>query len=418
VGFTLASIACGAAENLTFLIVSRVVQGAFGGGLLATAQAILRDTFPPKQLGISQAIFALGAVMGPALGPPLGGLLVDNASWNWCFDINIAPGIFSAVLLFMFLKDPTKPKKGPVDLVGLILLAITLATLQYVLTEGERYSWFSNDTILTMALTFVAALAAFVYWELFMTKTPIVDLRIFTNRSVSAGCLLAFALGVALFGSTYTLPQLTQGPLGFTASESGNLFILRAIPVFLLTFVIARVAAKVDTRWLLGFGFVVVAIGSWMQAVVTTQVSSFWTFALSLAIVGVGTALLFVPISIAVLGATTPAQGPKAAAMVNLSVQLGGSVAVAFLDVVIDQRMTFHSEVLGANINRANPVVQQFLSNGGTLRGLIGLVNGQAAILAYADATAVIAIVAVLVTPLVLLMKKPKKPAGPVEIGG
>jgi DHA2 family multidrug resistance protein len=269
-----------------------------------------------------------------------------------------------------------------------------------------------------MALTFVAALSAFVYWELFMTKTPIVDLRIFTNRSVSAGCLLAFALGVALFGSTYTLPQLTQGPLGFTASESGNLFILRAIPVALFTIVIARAAAKVDTRWLLGIGFLLVAAGSWMQAVVTTQVSNFWTFAASLVIVGIGTALLFVPISIAVLGATTPAQGPKAGAMVNLAVQLGGSVAVAFLDVVIDQRMTFHSEILGANINHANPVVQQFLFHGGTLRGLIGLVNGQAAILAYADATAVIAIVAVLVTPLVLLMKKPKKVGGPVEIGG
>ncbi|HMD02544.1 MAG TPA: DHA2 family efflux MFS transporter permease subunit [Candidatus Baltobacteraceae bacterium] len=411
-GFTLASVACGAADNLTFLIVARVVQGAFGGGLLATAQAILRDTFPPKQLGISQAIFALGVVMGPTLGPPLGGILVDNASWNWCFDINIVPGIVSAVMLFILLRDPSEPRAGPVDSFGLALLAVTLGSLQYVLTEGERHYWLADGAIRALTLAFVVCGAAFIYWELYGTKAPIVDLRVFKNRSVAAGSLLALALGMTLFGTTYILPQLTQGPLGFTPSLSGNLFILRALPIALFSLVVARLSAKVDPRWFLGIGFVLIAVGSAMQAFVTTGISTFWTFAISLVIVGTGTSLLFVPLSIAVLGATTPAQGPKAGAMVNLAIQLGGSLAVALLDVVIDRRMSFHSEVLGAAANQTNPAVQQFLQQGGSTAALAGIVDSQAAILAFADATFVIALVAAVCTPLVFLMRKPRVGGG------
>jgi DHA2 family multidrug resistance protein len=203
--------------------------------LLATAQAVLRDTFPPKQLGMSQAIFALGAIMGPALGPPLGGYLVDNYTWNLCFDINVVPGTLASVLLFLLLRDPTKPRSTAVDLAGLALLAITLSTMQYVFTEGERHYWFADTTILLMTVACIASMIAFIWWELRKAKVPIVDLRIFKNRSVAAGSLLALVLGLVIFGTTYTLPQLTQGPLGFTPTLSGDLFLLRALPIALLT---------------------------------------------------------------------------------------------------------------------------------------------------------------------------------------
>jgi MFS transporter, DHA2 family, multidrug resistance protein len=162
VGFTIASVACGAADSLGFLIAARVVQGAFGGGLLATGQSILRDTFPPSQLGVSQGIFALGAIMGPALGPPVGGLLVDNWSWNWCFDINIGPGIFAAIVLFLLLRDPQKGRATPVDFVGLALLALALGSMQYVLTEGEQHYWLQDDLIGFMMLICVASTLGFV----------------------------------------------------------------------------------------------------------------------------------------------------------------------------------------------------------------------------------------------------------------
>ena len=410
VGFTIASVVCGTSNSLTMLVTARIVQGAFGGGLLATAQAILRDTFPKEQLGASQAIFALGAILGPTLGPPLGGYLVDNYSWSWCFDINILPGTIATVLLFMLLRDPTAPRKRKVDFGGLAFLAIALGTMQYIFTDGERDYWFGDPLIVAMTLVSIVGLVAFIWWEL-RQDAPIVDLSIFRNRSVASGFVLALSLGAVIFGSTYTVPQLTQGPLGFTPLLSGQLFLLRAAPLFVLTPITARIAGRVDTRWLLGAGFLLMAWAMWLQAGITTYVSGFWTFFAPLALAGAAAALLFVPISIAVLGATTPEEGPKAAAMINLGVQLGGSIAVALLDAVIDRRWTFHSDVLDAFANIHRLPIERFLHAGGTMHLLAMQIDAQASVLAYADATYVMMLIALLCTPLVLLMRKPRAAA-------
>ena len=309
------------------------------------------------------------------------------------------------------LKDPPQQKARPLDGVGLLFLAIWLGALQYVGTEGERHYWLSDAGIRTGTIACIGGLAAFVWWELHGTQSPIVDLRVFKNRSVAAGSLLALALGGVIFGSTYTLPQFTQGPLGFTPTLSGQLFILRAVPIAILTPFIVRVAGKIDTRWLLGFGFLFVSAGCAAQAWVSTIDAGFWTFFLGLFTVGVGAAMLFTPLSIAVLGATTPQEGPKAAAMVNLSLQLGGSITIAALDVVIDRSWAAHSQALGANVTMANPVVQQALQYG-SVGGLANVVNQQSAILAYSDATYAIALLAFLFAPLIFLMRKPKVAAG------
>jgi DHA2 family multidrug resistance protein len=411
VGFTLASIVCGSSNDMTMLIGARLVQGAFGGGLLATGQAILRDTFPPEQLGLSQGIFALGAIMGPALGPPIGGWLVDNYSWNLCFDINIVPGVFAAVVLSLMLKDPDKARSSRIDIVGLLLLAAGLGGMQYVLTEGEPHYWFADHAVLFMAIVMVVGLCSFVYWELFGTTNPAVDLRLLRNQSVAAGSVLSLALGANVFGSTYIMPQFTQGPLGFTPTLSGELFILRALPILFAMPILVRITGKIDARILLACGFALIAWGSWLQAAVTTAEASFLSFAPALIITGLGSALLFVPLSVAVLGATTPEEGPKATSFISLSQQLGGSITVAALDVVIDQRWTFHSIALGSAATLASPEVQRFLTHG-TVAQLAGVANNQAAILAYADATLVIALISILCLPLVLLMRKRRPDAG------
>jgi DHA2 family multidrug resistance protein len=413
IGFTVASLFCGASGTLPELIVWRVVQGAFGGGLLATAQSILRDTFPPKQLAVSQGIFAIGAIMGPALGPPLGGLLVDSASWNLVFDINVVPGAFAAIVLMLMLKDPDKAVAGKVDGVGLILLALGLVSMQYVLTEGEPNYWFADPQIVVMTLITIASLAGFGYWELFGTKTPAVDLRILRNPSVAAGSALGLALGAVVFGSTYTLPQFTQGPLGFTPTLSGLLFLFRALPILLMAPLLVRLTGKVDARIFLALGFLTVALGSAAQAFVTTPDAGFWTFAVPLALTGIGSAMLFIPLSIAVLAATTPSEGPKASAFINLSTQLGGSVAVAGLSVYLDQRQSFHADLLRTTATLANGNVAQFLHQH-SLVALSNEVEGQAIVLAYADATFVIALVGLVSIPLVLLMRKAKPAEAPV----
>jgi len=416
VGFTIASLVCGSAGSLTVLIAARVVQGAFGGGLLATGQSIMRDTFPPKQLALSQGIFALGAIMGPALGPPLGGILVDNYSWNLVFYINVVPGVFAAIVLFVMLRDPDAARKNPVDVVGVLLLAAGLGSMQYVLTEGEPHYWFADHVTAVMAAVMAISLAGFVYWELFGTRNPVVDLRILRNRSVSAGTVLALALGAAIFGSTYILPQFTQSLLGFTPSLSGDLFILRAVPILLVTPIIIRLMGKVDARVLLAAGFVLIAWGSVLQAGVTTSEAGFWSFGPALIITGIGSAMLFTPLSIAVLGATTPQEGPKATAFINLALQLGGSISIAALDVIIDQRWTFHSAIVGATATLSSPVIRDFLQHA-DVDQLATFVNGQAAILAYADATLAIAIVCAACVPLVLLMQKRKPPAAGAQAG-
>jgi DHA2 family multidrug resistance protein len=415
VGFTIASIFCGASGTLVELIFWRVIQGAFGGGLLATGQAILRDTFPPKQLGVSQGIFAIGAIMGPALGPPLGGILVDNYEWNWVFDINILPGLFASIVLLLLLKDPDKPHAGAIDVVGLLLLSAGLGSMQYVLTEGEQNYWFADPVIFTMTIVAIVSLTAFAFWELFGTTNPVVDLRVLRNRSVSAGSILALALGAAVFGSTYTLPQFTQGPLDYTPTLSGELFILRAVPILFMTPILVRLTGKVDPRVFLGLGFIIIAIGTAMQAAVTTANTGFWNFGIPLALTGIGSAMLFIPLSIAVLGATTPAEGPKAGAFVNLSTQLGGSIAVAGLAVYLDRREAFHSTILGANESLSNPNVAQFLHSNsvGSLAAVVGV---QSLILSYADATLAISVVCILCAPLIFFMRKPKVAKGPAEV--
>jgi DHA2 family multidrug resistance protein len=212
------------------------------------------------------------------------------------------------------------------------------------------------------------------------------------------------------------LPQFTQGPLGFTPTLSGLLFILRAVPILFMTPILVRLSGKVDPRVFLGLGFVFIAIGNAMQAHITTSDAAFWNFGIALGLTGVGSAMLFIPLSIAVLGATTPAEGPKAGAFINLSTQFGGSLSVAGLSVYLDQRQYFHAEILGGNANLANANVQQYLTNH-SLGALSSIVNGQALILAYADATLAISVVCVVCAPLIFIMRKPGKPAGPIEVG-
>ncbi|HEV8019900.1 MAG TPA: DHA2 family efflux MFS transporter permease subunit [Candidatus Lustribacter sp.] len=403
-GFTLASMLCASASSLDELVLARVVQGAFGGGLLAISQSILRDSFAPKQLGLSQGIFAIGAVMGPALGPPLGGFLVDNASWNWAFEINVVPGTIAFVLLWIFLRDPEGKRDLPVDAVGLGLLAATLATLQYVLTEGERHDWLGDPTIATCTAVCAVALLAFVAWELYGTPTPIVDLRILASRSVAAGTVLSAVIGIVGLGSAYTLPQLTQGPLGFTPSLSGLLFLVRAVPIMLVTLPLVFLASKIDTRMLVAFGFAVVAVSADLLGHATTSDSSFGTFVLPQVLSGIGIVTLYIPLSIAVLGATTPEQGPKASAFLNLGLQLGGSAGIAALTVFIDQREAFHSTMIAAGATLGNLNVRDFA---GTTAQLAHLIDVQSVVISYADATYLVGILCVVCLPLVFLLRRP-----------
>ncbi|HEY1655409.1 MAG TPA: DHA2 family efflux MFS transporter permease subunit [Candidatus Tumulicola sp.] len=410
VGFTIASALCGISRSLDELVFFRILQGLCGGGLISTGQAIMRDTFPAKQLGLSQALTSIGAIIGPSIGPTLGGILTDQLSWNWVFYINIVPGIVAALLCAALLRNPTRRPRPGVDGVGLALLAAGLGSLQYVLDEGERYDWFADGNIAVTAVFSVCSLAALAWWELRVVRNPIVDLRIlFSNRTVGAGCLLAMTLAFSLFGGVILTPQFQQSLLNFTATLSGESILLRAIAIAVMTPVTLILLSRfhVKPAILLAIGFVIVALANVNTAQVLTTDSAFGTFVYPLVLGGLGFGMLFVPLSVAVLGSVRGADTQKATSLLSLCQQLGGSISTAFLVTLLDRRTAFHLDALAGTITLHSPAVARALANHAPIAAIAGLANQQAATMAFADAFYVLGAVTLLLTPLVLLLRTP-----------
>lgn len=387
IGFTAASVLCGMASSLDALVVFRVVQGAFGGGLLSTAQMILRDTFGPKELGLSQSIFAFATIIGPSVGPTLGGIITDNTSWPWIFDVNIVPGIVATVLLWLYLRDDTHPARERVDAAGLALLIVTIGCLQYVLDQGQQYDWFSDERIVICSILALAGAAAFVWREL-AALNPIVDLRVLRHRAVAIACLTIIANAVGIFGGALLLPQFTVTQLGFTETQAGMLMGLRALPLVFLTFPIGRLTnnPRIDLRWLIGGGLFVHGIGAiWLAREMTSQ-SDFFAMMYPQLLTGFGIAFIYSPLLVATLRAV-PKEGPKASALVILAFQLGGSVAAAAVVTMADRREQFHQATLSATQTLARPAVASFVQlHPQSLVQLTQLVTSQSTVLAYGDA--------------------------------
>ncbi len=419
IGFTIASVFCGLSGSINALIFWRVIQGLFGGGLVATAQAALRDTFPPRMLGTSQAIFAIGALVGPSVGPTLGGWLTDNVSWNYVFFINIVPGTVAAIIVLTRLKNPTDPKPIPIDGIGLGLLAVGLGSLQYILDEGQRNDWFDSPVICFFATTALLGLVAFVFWELWGTERPIVDLRAFRYRVIVAGTLMGLAIGSVLFGATVILPQYVQGLLNFTASLSGLLIFLRAMVILFMTPFIARLAGsgKIDTRIFLTIGFSTIGIAQIWLSFLTTTGSDFGSLVPPALMSGFGLALVFTPLSIAVLSALPPEVIPKATAFQSLALQLGGSFSTAALVTLLAQRNAFHQAALAENATLANPAISALMHAGSGNVGLLyQAILAQAAAMSFADAQFALGILAFALMPFILVLPKRRKDAGHIEI--
>lgn len=406
-GFTIASLLCGMATSLDALIFFRILQGAFGGGLLATAQVILRDTFGTKELGLSQSIFAFATVLGPSIGPTLGGIITDNYSWPWIFDVNIVPGIISFLLLLRFLRDDSKPTRAPVDAVGIALLVLTIAPFQFVLDQGQQYDWFSDGRIMVAAVVAALGAVSFVWWELH-TEAPIVDLRVLRHRAVSIASLAIIANAVGVFGGALLLPQFTVDQLGFTSTETGILLGLRALPVVFLTLPLGRITnnRRVDLRVLIACGLIGNGIGAiWLGHEMTSE-ASFASFVLPQLFAGIGIALVYSPLLVATLRAV-PQEAAKASSFIILSFQMGGSITAAALVTLLDRRAVFHQSNLAASMTLAHPAVAQFMQTHSAAQ-LSGLVEQQSTVLAYGDVLLVAGVIAAGLAPLVFLLPRKK----------
>lgn len=421
--FTFASLMCGLAGSFGALVFWRVVQGLGGGGLLSTSQAILRETYPLSEQGKATGIFSMGVIVGPTLGPLLGGIITDQLSWRWAFFINIPVGILSAVLTYFYLRNPEKPHKLKLDWIGLALLAAGLGAMQYVLDQGQSKDWFDDAGIRFLTGVCVVSLGAFVWWTL-RSIIPVVDLHVLRYRAVFAGSILGAVLGVSLYGSIVILPQYVQNSLHFTATASGELILVRALAIALMTPPVAIIAGRglIDPRILIGSGFTIVGISNWLMATVTTSTSDFWTFGVSLVVSGLGLGLIFVPLSISVLSAVPAKDVPKAAAFFNLSRQIGGSIATAVLVTLLTRGEAAHQTSLAASISMHAAPTQAFLQTHGgfgsvaALQHLYSLVVSEAMVLSYADTSRITAIISVLLAPLVFLLRRPTLHAGPLIV--
>ncbi len=350
--FTVASMLCGLATSLGMLVTFRIVQGIGGGGLQPMSQAILLEAYPPRERGLAMAIFAMGAVLGPILGPLLGGYITDNYSWRWIFNINVPVGVLAIGLIWLYIKDPDyleRRKKGDsVDYVGLALLSVGLGCLQIVLDKGQQDDWFNDDFILALSVIAAVCLTAFLVWEL-RIKEPIVDLRVFADRSFAMGNVVMFFGFFAFFGAIVLLPLYLQNLMGYTAFLSGVVLGPGGLIMLVILPVVGKLTQKIDARFILCVGLLVSAYSLFNMAGFSLGID-LGTAITARNIQAVGIAFFFVPLSYLTM-AYIPKQGMNnASAVFNLLRNLGGSFGVAFVTTLLARRAQFHQARLVENL--------------------------------------------------------------------
>src|ERR1700682_6072421 len=425
--FTISSFLCGLAPNLAVLIICRVLQGAGGGGLQPSEQAILADTFPPAKRGMAFAVYGIAVVTAPAIGPTLGGWITDNFTWRWIFFINIPVGILSILLTSRLIQDPPyfkrrKLSETSIDYVGLGFVALGLGALQIVLDKGQRDDWFESHFILILSVIAAASLIFVAFWE-WRHKDPIIDLHLFRDRTFGVSNLLMFMLGFALLGSTLLLPLFMQTMLGYTAQESGLALMPGGFAIMLLLPLVGFLLSRYSPRWLLVFGLVVLSASLFHMTTFNLQID-FRTTAIARMLQAVGMAFLFVPINTAAYAFLPREKNNAASGLMNLVRNIGGSVGISIVTTMLDRRQQYHLNRMSSHLSAGSPQVQSMLQ--GTSRALeargfspsdamhraYALLQGnffrQATMLAYIDNFWLLGVAILAMVPLVFLMKRPK----------
>jgi len=428
--FVVASFLCGTSSSLGELILWRVVQGAGGAALLSTAQATLRQIFPREQQGLVQAIFIMGIIVAPTLGPTLGGWITDNYHWGWCFYINIPIGIVAVFLVTSFLHDPphAKRRSGPVDWVGISLLTVGLACLQFVLEEGREKDWFNDTLIVRLSLVAAVSLSAMLWWELSpRNEHPVVNFRILKNRDLAGSILLFITMGFGLYGGVFLYPLFTQNLLHFTPTETGLTLMPGGIATACTAIVCGRLLSGarplVDARILIYIGIGVFIYSMWKLGHLTT-VAGEADARYPLIIRGIGLGFLFTPINNVAYANLKPSEAQQASGLINLARQLGGSFGIAIITTYLQARTALHRADLVANTYAANPAfIERFQ---GALSHFVSLgfsyvraqaaayaavdqaLTAQALMLSYNDAWMLILKSFLLTAPAILVLRKPR----------
>jgi DHA2 family multidrug resistance protein len=352
--FVLSSFFCGAATSLGGLVFWRVVQGLGGGALLSTAQATLFEAFPPSEVGIGQAMFGVGVMVGPTLGPTLGGWIVDNYNWPWIFYINVPLGVIAAIMTMMYVHDAEHQERAErIDVLGFLLLATCVGTLQFMLEKGERYDWFDSRLVTWLAVTSLVSFGLLLWREL-TTDEPIINFRVLKSRQLAAGVSIAAVLGLALFGSIFVLPIFLQNLHGLTANQTGLVILPGAIASAFTMAIVGKNANRLDARATVTVGAVLFAVSMWFLARMTLASGpeeTFWPLILR----GVGLGLIFVPLTNASMAELKVQELAQGTGMFNLTRQLGGSMGIAIMATLLTRFTNAKKALLSEHVTTTDP---------------------------------------------------------------
>ena len=427
-GFTISSLACGLAPNLPTLIIFRVIQGATGGGLQPLSQAIMLESFPPEKRGKAMAFWALGIVVAPMLGPVMGGWITDTYSWRWVFYINLPIGIMATIMAQLFVFDPPYigKKAETVDYMGMGFLVMGIGALQVLLDKGQTDDWFNSNFIKTMAFFAIFGLAAFVVREL-MARQPIVDLRVFKNRTYATGVFMMTVLGFVLYGSTVLLPIWLQTLMGYPALQSGLAMLPRGLGSFLFMPIVGILMSKIEPRKLLVTGFVVAGYSLILLGNLSLQ-AGYWDIFWPQILQGTAMGLLFVPLTTITNDPIPKERMGNATSLFNLMRNIGASVGIASVTTIYARSTTKDLSDLSRNITPYDPAAASMLANlkaalvargsdvySATLQSygaVFGMMEREAAMLAFVKSFRLLGALFFFMIPLVLLMKKPKHSGG------
>jgi MFS transporter, DHA2 family, multidrug resistance protein len=435
--FSLSSLLCGIAPNMQTLLLFRILQGLGGGGMVPVAQSILADAFPPAKRGQAFALFGVAVVVAPVVGPTLGGWLSDNLSWQWCFLVNVPVGALALVLIALILGEAANaradgvPQQGKgFDVLGFILVATFLGALEVVLDRGLEDDWFDSPFIVTFAVICGLAFVLMIPWEL-SRRNPMIDLRMVATRQFSASFLVMLATGAILLATTQFLPQLVQQDFGYTATWAGFALSPGGVVTMVMMFVAGRLAVKLQPKYLIVAGAVLIAISMYNMTNVYGDLG-FWFMARSRMLLGIGLPLIFVPIMAASYDGIPPSKTDQASALINAARNTGGSIGVSIVSNVLTHREQFHQNRLVEQVipsstqyQDALQQVTSFFSGHGSsplqahdqaIQWFGAQVQAQASFLSYMDAFWVLMLISLSAVPLALALRNIKL-GGPAHLG-
>ena len=427
--FALSSLLCGMAPSLSALVFFRVIQGAGGGGMQPMSQAILVDSFPREKQGMAMAIYGMGVVVAPTLGPTLGGWITDNYSWRWIFLLNVPVGVISVVMITLLITDPPHMvrktlKEGlRIDFIGLGLLSVGLGFLQVILDKGERDDWFGSTFITWATVVCVAALIGLIIREL-TTDDPVVDLHLFKDRNFAISTFMMYTLGVVLYGTTLLLPILLQTLMGYTAMQSGLVLLPGGLVLLACLPFVGALLDRFSPRWIIASGLLIMATGLFQLSHLDLSAgprSPVFDWIIS----RMGTAFLFVPINVMAFYFVPRGKMNNASGLINLARNVGASTGISFVTTVLDRRSQFHQNVLSANLQAGNIRYQATIHNlthlltargedaahalSGAQALLYDEMQRQAMMLSFIDNFRLMGMICIWVLPLLFVMRHKKK---------